>query len=99
MDINYSYNFTAEVWPYPGPGSWHFITVPLDISEEIKSLQVKRPGFGAVKVQVLIGGTAWQTSLFPDKESGCYFLPVKAAVRKREQLAPGVEALVELSLI
>ena len=45
----------------------------------------KRRGFGSVKVNARIGGTCWQTSLFPQK-SGGWFLPVKKPVRLAEGL-------------
>jgi hypothetical protein len=33
---------------------------------------------------VTIGKTKWKTSVFPDKRSGTYLLPLKAEVRKKE---------------
>jgi hypothetical protein len=48
-----------------------------------------RRGFGSAKVHVTVGETAWKTSVFPHKESGGWFLPIKALVRKAEDLAEG----------
>jgi hypothetical protein len=55
-------------------------------------------GFGSARVTVTIGETVWQTSLFPEKESGGWFLPVKKAVRDAEMLAEGdlVQAVIAL---
>jgi len=47
---------------------------------------------------VRLGGTQWQTSVFPSKEAGGYLLPVKAAVRKKEGVGEGDVVTVELSL-
>lgn len=57
----------------------------------------KRRGFGSVKVVVQVGGSRWQTSLFPQKTGG-WFLPIKKPVRLAEGLADGepVEVLLEL---
>lgn len=57
-----------------------------------------RRGFGSAKVAATIGETVWTTSVFPDKGSGGWFLPVKAAVRKAEALAEGelVRVVIEL---
>ena len=57
----------------------------------------KRRGFGSVKVTAQIGGTRWQTSLFPQKASG-WFLPVKKPVRLAEGLEFGdaIEGRLEL---
>ena len=39
-------------------------------------------------MRATLGGSTWFTSIFPDKASGAYVLPVKKAVRRKE----GVEA-------
>ena len=58
----------------------------------------KRRGFGSVKVTARIGGSRWQTSLFPQKAGGGWFLPVKKPVRLAEGLDFGdtVEGEIEL---
>ena len=60
--------FDAEVWEHsPGdPGSWHFLTLPGDVSDDIADEAGPREGFGSVRVVVTIGSTTWRTSLFPD---------------------------------
>ena len=88
--------------PTDGPalvGAWCFVTVPRELSEEIHDLttaRAPRRGFGSVRVEVTLGGTRWQTSVFPDAGSGCFVLPVKKAVRRQEDLEPG--DLVEVML-
>ena len=60
------------------------------LSEEIKEKHTRvRRGFGSVRVKVTIGKTSWKTSIFPDKRSGTYLLPLKAAARRAEGLAEG----------
>ena len=58
----------------------------------------KRRGFGSVKVTAHVGGSCWQTSLFPQK-SGGWFLPVKKPVRLAEGLDFGVAIEGELELL
>jgi Domain of unknown function (DUF1905) len=92
--------FEADVWRYPGNAAWHFITVPSDVSEEIRArTDGHRRGFGSVRVAVEIGSSAWSTSVFPDKSTGCFLLPVKKPVRLAEQLDDGDTASVTLELI
>ncbi len=57
----------------------------------------KRRGFGSVKVSVRVGGSTWETSLFPQK-SGGWFLPIRKPVRLAEDLDFGdvVEGELEL---
>ena len=92
-------HFTAPLWLWKGDSAWHFVTVPQDASDTLRSFapDAKR-GFGSVRVGVSIGETRWQTSVFPDKKSGCYLLPVKKAVRTAEGLSAGSEAEVTLEL-
>lgn len=78
------------LWLYPGAAAWHFITVPKKESAFIKEQHGKNArGWGSLPVQATLGTTTWKTSIFPDKQSGTYLLPVKLAVRKLEGLAYG----------
>jgi Domain of unknown function (DUF1905) len=92
-----AFAFTSKLWEYQGKGAWHFITVPADISATIKML-TQRNGFGSVRVNARISETGWKTSLFPDAKSGCYFLPVKADVRKAVKVVAGDVVLVEIGV-
>ena len=106
-----TFTFTTELWLWTtdkAPASWHFLSITGGVGEEIKAhatlarLELglaKKRGWGMVKVEAVIGGTIWQTSIFPDKDSGGYLLPVKAAVRKAEKLSLGDDVTVTLELI
>lgn len=88
--------FSAPLWRWSGESAWHFLTVPEAVSDDIASRVEPGPGFGSVKVEVTIGSSTWSTSVFPDKRSGRYVLPVKAAVRRRERIEDGDEVDVHL---
>jgi hypothetical protein len=47
-------------------------------------------------MRATIGATSWRTSVFPDSQSGCYLLAVKADVRNTEKLS--AEDTVEISI-
>ncbi|WP_034591874.1 DUF1905 domain-containing protein [Hamadaea tsunoensis] len=97
-----SFSFEAEIWLWDARrlDSWTFVSLPEDVSQEIRErTDGPRRGFGAVRVQVTIGATAWKTSVFPDSGSKCYVLPVKRAVRKAESLGVGEIAAVTLDLL
>ena len=49
-------------------------------------------------VTVVVGGTRWQTSLFPEKRSGSFVLPVKQQVRRENDLIPGDVVSVRLDV-
>lgn len=79
------------------------MTLPQDSAAEIsyfsKALNGgKRTGWGSVRVTVQIGETVWQTSLFPDSKNKSYVLPIKAAVRKAENIVDGSKVKVHLSI-
>lgn len=93
-----SHRFSAELWIWEArkSDSWTFATVPPDVSDELHERAIPGSGFGSIPVEAAIGTTTWHTSVFPSKESGCYVLPIKAAVRKSESIAAGDR--VQLSL-
>jgi hypothetical protein len=95
--------FTAPCWPYSGKGAWYFVTLPAESAAEItffsKALNGgKRTGWGSVRVTVQVGKTVWQTSLFPDSKNKSYVLPIKAAVRKAENIFEGKLVKVRVSM-
>jgi hypothetical protein len=94
-----SYTFRSEVWLYPGEAGWHFVTLPVDVAVEIReATALLRKGFGSVRVTADVGGQTWQTSLFPDTQSGSYLLPVKKAVRTAARISTGDEVEVRLTV-
>ena len=93
---------TGEVWQWqPGDatGGWFFITIAGQAAAEVRYASLGRTGgFGSVKVTARIGTTEWRTSLFPDRASGGFLLPLKAGVRRREAIAAGQTIAVELTI-
>ncbi len=66
---------------------WHFASVPLNVSEDIKHhFGDRKRGWGSLPVVATIGKTNWKTSIFPDKKTEGYLLPLKADVRKKERI-------------
>ena len=91
MAARSTYRVKGKVWLYPGDmAAWHFVNVDKKISETIKATRGKHArGFGSIPVRVTIGKTSWDTSIFPDKQSGTYLLPLKASVRRAEEVSAG----------
>ncbi|WP_310619493.1 DUF1905 domain-containing protein [Flexibacterium corallicola] len=98
--LDESFSFKASIWlTRNSQAAWHFISVPQDYADQIKFMTGSLSnGWGSVPVMVTIGKSCWQTSIFPDKRSGSYILPVKASIRKAEKLGEGDEAVVKMSL-
>ena len=93
-------NVTGPLWLWSGEnGSWHFITVPEEQSDEIRARSfANMRGFRSARVDARIDNVAWRTSVFPMK-SGGYILPVKADVRRKSGIAAGDEVTVTLELL
>ncbi|MDX1467769.1 MAG: DUF1905 domain-containing protein [Acidimicrobiia bacterium] len=92
------HEFSAELWEYEGEAPWVFVTLPADLADEIED-QAPRGGFGSVKVEVNCGQSLWSTSLFPDKKSASFVLPVKKEIRIAEGLSPGDQARFKISVV
>ncbi len=89
--------FTGELWFWKGPSPWHFLTVPDDLCGAIEAASaLVTYGWGMIPVTATIGDTEWTTSLWP--KDGLYVVPVKAWVRKAEDLELGDKVTVALTL-
>lgn len=103
--IDLDFTFTAELWEWRSSGeqrggSWHFVTLPNDISKDIKTFtRHRKTGFGSVRVKAKCGVTEWLTSIFPSKEQEAYLLPIKKVVRTSEGLTAGKSGDFEISVL
>ena len=92
-----TYRFTTALWLHSDmPGAWCFATLPLDVADEIRATS-ERQGFGSVRVRAAIGRRSGTTSVFPDRRSASYLLPVKAAVRRAEDVDGGDTVTVTIT--
>lgn len=89
--------FHGKIWFWRGPAPWFFVTIPAEQSHNIKAISsLVTYGWGVIPVQVRIGETTWRTSLFPKDD--LYLVPIKASVRKAEELAEGDEVAIHLEV-
>jgi hypothetical protein len=94
------YTVLGKIWLYPGESaSWHFFTIPKKESQDIKTTyKGHRKGWGSLPVTATIGKTTWETSIFPDSKSGTFILPIKALIRKKEELLEGDRCTVTIEI-
>ncbi len=89
--------FSGEIWFWKGPAPWYFVTVPDEQCGQLEAAAtVVSYGWGMIPVTAAIGATNWTTSLFP--KDGRYIVPVKAVVRKAEDLDVGDIVSVTLTV-
>ena len=79
--------FVGRIECFDSPGSWHFVSVPVELSLPLEYLALH---FGFVAITARVGQSAWPTSLMP-KGDGTHFIALPAKVRKKEKLVLGDE--------
>lgn len=91
------YLFTAKPWQYPGPAAWFFVSLPIKLSKEIRqNLGAEERGWGRLPVTAQCGNSEWKTAIWFDTKRNTYLLPLKAAIRKRENIMAGKRISVSL---
>lgn len=81
------YEFIAITWKYGGPNSWVFISLPNKIAEEIRTnFKHEEKGWGRLPAKVQIGNSTWVSAIWFDTKMNTYLLPLKANIRKKENI-------------
>jgi hypothetical protein len=97
------YKIKNKIWIWPGESAnWHFFIIPPEVAGVIsKKYHGLKRGFGSLPVSVSatseLGEKAkFETSIFPYKKTGAYFLPLKKSVRRELGVQDG--DILEVSL-
>ena len=96
-------NCTLWRWSGGNGGNWFFLTISGEAGEALSAtalmhrLEGMARGFGSLNVTAEIGDSRWRTSVFPSREGG-WMLPVKAAIRRAEDIGEGDEVALSLEL-
>ena len=96
------FTFTAPLWIWQSETAtaWHFVSLPKDAASAIKFFFPRKgAGFGSIRVSVTLGGSQWKTSIFPHAKSETFVLPIKATIRKAENIVDGDECAVKIEII
>ena len=93
--------FTAELWDYEAdqPGSWHFLTLPMGVADDLSADAGPRRGFGSIRVEARMGTRRGTPRSSRTRKAAPYLLPVKKQVRLAEDIEPGSTCEVALRLI
>jgi hypothetical protein len=87
--------FSGEVIVWRGPAPYYFVRLPDQPAAAVHAVsRVATYGWGCIPVSARIGDSEFGTALFP--KDGGYLLPIKAVVRKAEQLEQGDVVPVQL---
>ena len=92
------YEFSALTWQHAAPGGWCFVTLPVEVSTEIRRhFKWQEEGWGRLKVFAKIGSSEWETAIWFDTKRSSYLLPLKAAIRKKEGIE--VNQTIQITLL
>ncbi|MCW5518119.1 DUF1905 domain-containing protein [Muriicola sp. Z0-33] len=87
MQVKIQYSFTAYLWQYSSQGGWVFVSLPNNMSREIReSLKWQEEGWGRMKATACIENLEWKTAIWFDQKRKTYLLPIKADIRKKKNL-------------
>ncbi len=99
MHPRIKYDFSAELWQHSAEGGWYFVSLPIEISKEIRdNLKWQEEGWGRMKVMASIDQLEWSTAIWFDTKANTYLLPVKAEIRKKASVESGDLIVITVSL-
>ena len=84
------YEFSAKAYQYSSSEEmcgWTFVSLPKELSVEIRgNFKHLEEGWGRMKVTAKLGNSEWQTAIWFDTKQDTYLLPLKAKIRKQENV-------------
>ncbi len=84
------YEFSAKAYQYSSSADmcgWTFVSLPKEMSIEIRdNFKWLEEGWGRMKVTAKVGSSEWQTAIWFDTKQDTYLLPLKAKIRKKENI-------------
>ena len=92
------YEFSAK--PYYCSSSedmcgWVFVSLPKELTTEIREdFKCLEEDWGRMKVTAKLGSSEWQTAIWFDTKQDTYLLPLKAKIRKQENVILGEDLQV-----
>jgi Domain of unknown function (DUF1905). len=96
------YEFSARVYLHKSPGEvygWVLVSLPSELAVEIRgSFKHLEEGWGRMRVEARLGESEWQTAIWFDTKQNTYLLPLKAKIRKQENVLPGDEVKITIEV-
>ena len=97
MNGKINYEFSAKAWQHSAPNGWYFVSLPTEIAAEIREhCKWQEEGWGRLKATANIGTTEWETALWFDTKHKTYLLPLKAEIRKKENVKVDKDITVKI---
>ena len=97
-----TYAFSARTYRYSSSeemSGWTFVSLPKELSIEIRdNYKCLEEGWGRMKVTAGLGSSEWQTAIWFDKKQDTYLLPLKAKIRKQENVVLGEDVKITIMI-
>ena len=94
-----NYHFQAQVWRSEGKGGWYFVTLPTEISDEIRDkFKEYEEGWGRLQCQAMIKNQIWKTAIWFDTKKKSFLLPIKSEIRKKQGITESSIVNIVLTL-
>ena len=97
------YKFSARVYQYSTSKDmcgWTLVSLPKELSIEIrKNFKYLEEGWGRMKVTAKLGNSEWQTAIWFDTKQDTYLLPLKAKIKKQENVVLGEDVKISIEVI
>ncbi len=91
------FEITGTVIEWRGPAPFYFLPTPIEVTEEIELYKRELTyGWGVIPAKVTIEQTTVSTSLIP--RNGSFYIPLKDAIRKPNQITLGDQVTLILEL-
>jgi hypothetical protein len=99
MKFTIPFDFEANLWKAGGNSGWHFVSLPIALSQEIRHLfQKEEEGWGRLPVLACINDHEWDTAIWFDTKNNRYLLPLKSEIRKKKNIQVGDTLFIRLKI-
>lgn len=88
------YTSKDKVKKYPGKWGWVYINISKEVTDYLRPLSRKC----LIPIVANTGKTSWETSLIISSKDKAGFVPLKANVRKEEEIKVGDEVTVSFHI-
>ena len=96
------FEFSAKAYQYSSSEEmcgWTFVSLPKELSTEIRdNFKHLEEGWGRMKVAAKLGESEWQTAIWFDTKQDTYLLPLKAKIRKQENVVLGEDVKINIMI-
>jgi hypothetical protein len=94
------FTFDAKINLYEGHTQWHYVTLPVDVAASIRKHRSDNGrSTDELRVEVTVEATTWRTTLFDNKSTKSYLLPLRANASKKGTMRVGDTLHIQMNVL